>query len=205
MNMQIIFLEQLFTKVLTAGLFDNFDVVVFHEAKTEHVGSDPAESRHNRLFHDVAQLTRQRELTSARESSSLDQESLTSDLRPSEPNRYSRLRDALPENSVNFLISKGFSNNRIINFNLVEHVGLFIDSIPVRNYPADGADRPLQVPNARLHRVSADKLPDFWLVKFDQFVRDTVVSNLARNQVLLCDLNFLSHTVAINIDDLHTI
>ena len=161
-----------------------------------------AEGRGRRLFHDLAQLSRQVELALPGHHGGLDEDDLAPGRGPGQPRRHTRPVDAFGGLVVEPPLAERLPDPSRLNDNLLRR---FAFGDVGRQPPEDARDLPLQVAHARLTRVLADDQAQRGAGEGDFVGRQAVRRQLLGHQETLRDLDLFELGVAGQLQHLHAV
>ena len=174
------------------------------DAQLRGLGADKADGRARRLLHHIPELTGEDQIVvPRRQQAGFDEEHVAAGFGPRHARRHARPRD--PERD--FLVEA--RRPEIIGHVRGLDAHLFAASIPGdyprRDLSGDGADLPLQAPNAGFARVVAHDPSNCRVVELDAAGGQAMLFELPRNEIAPRDVELLLFAVACKRDDLHAI
>ena len=174
---------------------------LFRNAELIGVRLGVGERRSGGLFHDVAQLSSQHELTFAPHDARLDEHDVAADRRVVHAGGNAHLVFAGFALRVNLGAS-----NQLLHVGGVhcDVLGLTVGD-PPRNLARQLADLALQLPHAGLTRITRDDLAQRRVGDRQLLGGQTVLANLPRNQIPPGDLELLTLSVPREVDGLQAV
>ena len=169
------------------------------------VRAHPGQRRLHRLLHHLAELAGHGEAALALHLVGFDEEDVAAGRRPRQADGHARTLGALGDFAFGADLHAAQHVVMLHQLRRDHHlVGLAFGDA-ARLLAADGADGAFEVANAGFARVVANDEADRLFRELDLLVRDAVLFDLPRDQVLEGDVHLLFFGVALQLDDLHAI
>ena len=185
----------------------NVNVVIGEEAffnsELSRIGADPGQRGLHGFLHDLANLPGHGESAFAFHDIGFDEQYIAARGSPRQPDGNSGAFGALGD----FALAADFdSAKKFLNyfFGNEQFLGLAFGQA-ARLFAADCANIALQVADTCLARVMADQIAHRLVREFNLFHGNSVFLNLARHQVLECDVDLLFFGITLQLDNLHAI